>query len=70
MKHRLQGDKKPLTSDGWSSGLIREQPRRNPRLQGEILSIFFSILIFDFSKTPRAYRKLHVLLHLSHRIEF
>ena len=37
MKHRLQGDKKTLASDGRSSGLTSEQPRRNPRLQGGVL---------------------------------
>ena len=32
MKHRLQGDKKPLTSDGWELGLILAQLWERPML--------------------------------------
>ena len=39
MKHRLQGDKKTLASDGRMPGLTSEQPRRNPRLQGGVLCV-------------------------------
>ncbi|MBQ3143446.1 MAG: hypothetical protein IJB89_02920 [Akkermansia sp.] len=39
MKHRLQGDKKTLASDGRMPGLTSEQPRRNPRLQDGFLCV-------------------------------
>ena len=39
MKHRLQGDKKTLASDGWEPGLILAQRWGRPSLAGGVLCV-------------------------------